>query len=227
MHDAINERPYINKLHIMEIIRGIREYNQRPCFQKYRANEIIQDVSIFRTHPQLFSLTLPSRKRSLYPKSSLNLPGKSRIQSCSLLLTVVGGRNVPINKEGTYLVDESNGQDVMQTKNDDLVIASREKGEPCTGVLVKIRFRGKCYQTRHANCGSSSPQWNETFCIPLYENQEELFLSTLLDEVIHLAVFDCATVDLKHMGGFYEDEDSRHPEVRYLVRAPPSSLDAL
>lgn len=211
MHNAIAERPYVNKLHIMDVLRRIREYSQRSCVRKYQFAEIIQDVSIYRTFPQLFSLTIPPRKRSLYPKSTNSLPVKSRAQNSSLLLTVVGGRNVPQKMDGDNVAIESSG-------GEDLNNSSDMGNETCVGFLVKIWFRGHRYQTKYINCGSSNPHWKETFCIPLCETLEEIYHPSLLDEVVHLSLFDCTTVDLKHMGGFYEDEESMHSELRYLVR---------
>jgi len=206
------------------VFRTVREYSQRFCVRRYHFAEVIQDVGIYRTFPQLFSLTLPPMKRSLYPKSKHFLPVLSRTQSSSLLLTIVCGRNVPHNLEG--MTSESTGVEVIKNKSDGRKFPGGDEGEDCVGVLVKIRFRGKRYHTKPVNCESSSPQWKETFCIPLCEASEEILPSALLDEVVHLSLFDCTNVDLKHMGGFYEDEDSKHSELRYLVRFLPSAHNA-
>ena len=156
-------------------------------------------------------------KRCLYPKSTHSLPVVSRTQSSSLLLTIVGGRNVPHNLES--MTSESTRVEAMKNGDGHHFLGGGE-GEDCVGVLVKILFGGKRYQTKPVNFGSSSPQWKETFCIPLCEASEENLPSAFLDEVVHLSLFDCANVDLRHMGGFYEDEDSKHSEMRYLVRLP-------
>ena len=216
VHDAINERPYVNKLHIIEVMRRIRECSQRSCVRKYHFSEVIQDVSIYRTFPQVFSLTLPPKKRSLYPTRTHFLPVTSRTQSSSLLLTVIGGRNVPRKMEGMAV--ESSGEEVLKANTDGRHVPNGSEDETCAGVLVKIRCRGNRYQTKLVDCGSSSPQWKETFCIPLCEEIEDVIPSDLLDELVHFSLFDSTAVDLKHIGGFYEDEDSTHSELRYLVR---------
>jgi hypothetical protein len=216
VHDAINERPYVNKLHIIEVLRRMREYNQRSCVRKYHFSEVIQDVSIYRTLPQVFSLTLPRKKRSLYPARTHLLPVMSRTQSSSLLLTVIGGRNVPRKMEG--MAAESSREEVLKANTDGRHVPNGSEDETCVGVVVKIRCRGKRYQTKLVDCGTSSPQWKETFCIPLCEEMEDVIPSDLLDDVVHISLFDCASVDLKHIGGFYEEEDSTHSELRYLVR---------
>ena len=57
--------------------------------------------------------------------------------------------------------------------------------------------------------------------MPLHDNivEEGRFSATtsLQDETIGLSLFDCTSVDLRHMGGFYEDEDTKNFEYRYLV----------
>lgn len=201
----------------MELFRRVREFSQRTCARKYHFSEVIQDVSIYRTFPQLLSLTFPPAKRSLYPKSSHFLPVKSRMQSRSLLLTVIGGLNVPRKVEG--MAAESTGEEVLNKDTEGRQLPKMEdKNETCVGVLVKIRCRGKRYQTNFVNCGTSSPHWRETFCIPLCDKLGDIFASDLSDEMIHLSLYDSATVDLKNIGGIYEDEDSSHFEMRYLVR---------
>lgn len=219
MHDAINERPYINKLHVMELFRRVREFSQRTCARKYHFSEVIQDVSIYRTFPQLLSLTFPPAKRSLYPKSVHFLPVKSRTQSRSLLLTVIGGLNVPRKLEG--MAAESTGEEDLKKNTEGRQLPKVEKDETCVGVLVKIRCRGKRYQTNFVNCGTASPHWKETFCIPLCDKLGDIFESDLSDEIVHLSLYESTTVDLKNIGGFYEDEDLFHSEMRYLVRLLP------
>ena len=139
-------------------------------------------------------------------------------------MTIVGGKNVPIQldvgRSSLHLIPSNNHEGEPQL-NESANNKDDEEEERYLGVLVKIKFRGKTYQTKAVvNSGLMGPQWKETICLPLNNVLEEgnSSMSTHVeDEVVDLSLFDCTAIDLRHMGGFYDDEDTRSAELRYLV----------
>lgn len=213
----------------MDIFRGVKEYNQLEATRrrKHHFSEVIRDVGLFRfANEQEFELPFPPRKRNLFPASNvMRLPGsnaRSQTHSSSLLLTILGGTNVPMKLEGDN--DVAYGitpqQEMSKVDDDELnpdtneLFSSPRSDE--RGLLVKIRFRGNVFQTKVANGRSMTPQWKETICVPLCDMLEESSPILLQDEVVDMSLFDCSTVDLRHMGGYYEDEETKSAEFRYL-----------
>jgi hypothetical protein len=205
MNDAFKERPYVSKQNILDIFRGFGGLSNR---RKHHLSEVIQDVALYRFAD--CQLTIPSlpRKRSLFPKTVHRLPvTRSQTHNCSLLLTVVGGHNIPTKVEGN-IAPKNNGQEGSILRNyDNLPHFPTVEGDEKLGGICKIKFRGKTYRT----------EWKETLSIPLCELLEGSSPISLQEEVIDIFLFDCVTVDLLHMGGFYEDEETKSIEYRYLV----------
>ena len=224
MNNAFNERPYVSKETLREISRGFKEFTRLSTRRKHDLSEVIQDVALFRFAACEVMIPSLPRKRSLFPKSVQRLPVTRQTQNCSLLITVVGGHNVPTKVEGNMMQKVNIGQEDSTLRNyDNLPLSSTDVGdEKCLGVICKIKFRGKNYRTKSISCASLSPQWKETLSIPLCENLEGSSPISLQDEVIDIFLLDCVTVDLLHMGGFYEDEETKSTEYRYLVSAVSS-----
>ena len=234
--DMVDDREAVKLRHLIDIRRGIQEYNQKTRRRRHHFSEVIQDVGLFRfANEERFELPLPPRKRSLFPSNAKRVPVVSQTtqHSCSLLLTIVGGKNVPIQLDSheqyqptpnhNVGVDGIGSTALIEEKDDKEEDDATQSTLVSSGVLVRLKFRGKVYHTKIAanGSGSSCPQWKETICVPLHDNivEEGRFSATtsLQDETIGLSLFDCTSVDLRHMGGFYEDEDTKNFEYRYLV----------
>jgi len=209
-YDRISSRA--KQQHLLEVYNGIKEYTQQTRRKKHHQSDIIHDVGLSRFF--VTDNSLPS-SRSLMANNN---------GSCSLLLTIVCGKNVPLQlddkkRSSQHLLTPNNNHDSGEPP---LVDKDEEDEERYLGVLVKIKFRGKTYQTKAVavNNNSGSIQWKETICLPLNNILEEgnLSISTHVeDEVVDLSLFDCTAIDLRRMGGFYEDENTRSTELRYLV----------
>jgi hypothetical protein len=166
------------------------------------------------------------RRRSFFPKAVKCLPVIRQTHDCSLLLTLVGGHNVPTKVEGG-LAPKTNGglEDSIVRSNENLPFLSMdEEDQKRQGVMCKIKFRGKNYITKSISCASSTSHWKETLAIPLYENFEGSSPISLQDEVLDIYLFDRIIVDSSYMGGFYEDEETKSTEYRYLVSVVISIL---
>ena len=216
-YDRISCR--VKQQHLLEVYNGIKEYTQQTRRKKHHQSDIIHDVGLSRFFVNNEQFQLPSTRSRQVPTTA-NDNGR-----CSLLLTIVGGENVPIQlddnkkRSSQHLLPknhdsgESQLNEPANDKNDD-------EEERYLGVLVKIKFRGKTYQTKAVvDSGSMGPQWKETICLPLNDILEGGGNSSthVEDEVVDLSLFDCTAIDLRLMGGFYEDEDTRSTELRYLV----------
>jgi len=216
-YDRIGSR--VKQQHLLEVYNGIKEYTQQTRRKKHHQSDIIHDVGLSRFfvnngNDEQFHLPIPSRTRQVLTTANTNG------SNCSLLLTIVGGKNVPIQVDGRssiqHLILRNNhdsGEPTLVDKDEE------EEEERYLGVLVKIKFRGKTYQTKAVvNNNSGSIQWKETICLPLNNILEVGDSSTHNeDEAIDLSLFDCTAIDLRRMGGFYEDENTRSTEFRYLV----------
>jgi len=213
-YDRISSRA--KQQHLLEVYNGIKEYTQQTRRKKHHQSDIIHDVGLSRffVNDEQFQLPVPS-SRSLTANNN---------GSCSLLLTIVVGKNIPIQldagkRSSQHLVPKNN----YDSGEPPLVEPSNDKDddeeERYLGVLVKIKFRGKTYQTKAVvNNNSGSIQWKETICLPLNNILEVGDSSTHNeDEAIDLSLFDCTVIDFRRMGGFYEDEETRSTELRYLV----------
>lgn len=213
VNDAYRERPFVNKQHLTVIFRGFQELKRLSIRRKYCVSELIQDVGIFRFAAS-GGWSMPSlpRKRSLFLKSLKRLPvtkTSAGQEHAILLLTIVGGHNFPTEVEGKKAEQENS---LLKEGSFPLLL-----GNDGEGVICKIVFRGKKYYTKPA-FRSMSPQWNETLSLPLGGVLEGTPLISLHDEVISISLYDCATSDLAHIGGFYEDEDTKSIEYQYLGR---------
>jgi hypothetical protein len=62
-----------------------------------------------------------------------------------------------------------------------------------------------------------SPFWKETLVLPLIKEGSTVSLSSLRNEMVDISVFDCVDIDLRRKGGFYDDEDARLLDHRFLV----------
>ena len=211
-YDRISSR--VKQQHLFEVYNGIKEYTQQTRRKKHHQSDIIHDVGLSRffVNDEQFQLQVP--------------PTASNNGSCSLLLTIVGGKNVPIQfndwKRSSQHLIPKNHDDEINDSGEPPLVDKEEEEERYLGVLVKIKFRGKTYQTKAVvtnNSGSMSPQWKETISVPLNDILEEGGNTSthVEDEVTDFSLFDCTAIDLRHMGGFYEDEDTRSTELRYLV----------
>lgn len=223
MNDAFNERPHVVRNQTFsDILKEFKEFQRLSSRRKNHFSELIQDVSLFRFGA--FELLIPSlpRRRSLFPKTVQRLPLIRQTNDCSLLLTLVGGFNVPTRVEGGGLAPKANSglEDSIVGINENRPFLSMdENDEKCQGVMCKIKFRGKNYITKSIGYPSLTPQWKETLTIPLCENFEGSSPISLQDEVLDIYLFDRVIVDSSYMGGFYEDEDTKSTEYRYLVSA--------
>ena len=207
------QRSVNNKQKIMDVFRGIKEYNRLKAShkRKHRFSEVIRDVGLFRfSNNQEFELPLPPRKRSFFPKNVPRLPARETHIS-SLLLTTISGNNVPVKLDSG---GNTSQQQMLKIEDDDgslgatkglisSAMAEVDGGIEHLGLLVVLKFRGKTFKTK---------QWGETIFVPLGEGDGKL-----QDETIDLSLFDCSNVDLRHMGGYYDDEESISTEFRYLV----------
>merc|ERR1712194_329824 len=102
LSDAINERASVNKQHILDIFREFKAYSRlkETRRKKLHFSEVIHDAGLLHfNNDQEFQMPFPSRKRSLFPKHIQKHIQRSQAQNCSLLLTVVGGKNVPVKLE--------------------------------------------------------------------------------------------------------------------------------
>lgn len=212
VHDAVKVRPFVNKQHLTAIFRGFQELKRLSIRRKHHVSEVIQDVGLFRFAAS-GGWSMPSlpRKRSLFPKSRQRLPVTKTSAGqdlCSfLLLSIVGGQNFPTKVDGFKASTEQ--ENSLQSN---LPLVSGNDGE---GVICKIVFLGKKYYTKPV-FSSMSPQWKETLSLPLGGVLEGTPIISLRDEVIHISLYDCVTADMAHIGGFYEDEDTKSIEYRYL-----------
>ena len=214
VHDVLKERPFVNKHHLTAIFRGFQEFKRLSIRRKHHVSEVIQDVGLFHFAAS-GGWSMPSlpRKRSLFPKSRQRLPvtkTSAGQEHAILLLTIVGGHNFPTEVERKKAsADQENS---LLTKEGNLPLVLGNDGE---GVICKIIFRGKKSYTKPV-FRSMSPQWKETLSLPLGGVLEGTPLISLHDEVISISLYDCATADMAHIGGFYEDEDTKSIEYRYL-----------
>ena len=218
-YDRISSRV---KQHLLEVYNGIKEYTQQTRRKKHHHSDIIQDVGLSRFFVNNEQFQLPSTRTRHVPATA-NKNGSN----CSLLLTIVGGKNVPIQldvgRSSLHLIPSSNHDSSEPQLNEPANNKDNEEEEErYLGVLVKIKFRGKTYQTKAVvTSGSMGPQWKETICLPLndmlVEGGNSSMSTHVEDEVVDLSLFDCTAIDLRHMGGFYEDENTKMAELRYLV----------
>lgn len=178
---------------------------------KKHYNEIVQDVGLLRMAERkgvgLFRFT--ERKRSFAAPSSLSLlrpHPRNPTNGYSLLLSIVLGKNLPM-KSSDISTASTNFSDTEEIK---------------LGFIVKIQFRGKSYFTRTTKCYSNSmtPLWNDTVKIPLdlIDDLDNLTIA-LEKETLLITVFDCIDVDMKHQGGFYDDEDTRLKNYMFMGSA--------
>lgn len=213
VHDAVKERPFVNKQHLTAIFRSFQEFKRLSIRRKHHVSEVIQDVGLFRFATSGgWSMPPLPRKRSLFPKSLKRLPvtkTSAGHEHAILLLTIVGGHNFPTEVDGKKASTE---QENSLLKDGNLPLLLGNDGE---GVICKIVFREKKYYTKPV-FRSMSPQWKETLSLPLGGVLEGTPLISLHDEVISISLYDCATSDLAHVGGFYEDEDTKSIEYQYL-----------
>ncbi|KAL9188592.1 hypothetical protein ACHAXT_006970 [Thalassiosira profunda] len=217
--NILKERFVGNASQIVEIVRGAKLRRQKHRFSEA---QVIQDVARIRfaNDDDVAFPEIPS-KRSLFPAPTTRVPVRDPASgNCSMLLTVVSGKNVPTKLGADALVGVDSG---TLATDGGLDVGATEQGtdtadEP-SGLLVKIRFRGKLYQTKAVEAERvTGPRWNESFCIPLGDALQDHSVASLVDETIELALFDTTTIDLRALGGYYDDEDTKTVEHRFLGR---------
>ena len=224
--NIVNDRAAIKQQHVLDILKGIKEYSrQQSRRKKHYTAEIIQDVGRcrFANDNELEFPAIFERRRNLFPESTTSVPVISP-RDCSLLLTIVGGKNVPMQLDR---ISEPHQHETIENDAGELLLGSPiDAGEDIyLGTLVKVKFRGKTYQTKAVTSTSLNPQWKETILLPL-DNMIKKPSSILGDEAIEMTLFDSTVVDYQGMGGFYEDEETKTAELRYLGHAslPLSSI---
>lgn len=193
---------------------------------------MIQDVGLFRLRAMMqndeVEMPFPPRKRSLFPENVPRLPVRNQTPGgkslpISLLLTVVRGTNIPVKLEAestTKIKSRANGDDenLHLGEGEEIASIADEDEASNVGSFVKIKFRGNSYRTGRVTpvaSGSMSRQWNQTIRVPLEDILKDD--SLLPEECIDITIFDCTKVDLRHMGGYYDDEETRTTEFHYLV----------
>merc|ERR1712194_930874 len=199
---AINERASVNKQHILDIFREFKAYSRlkETRRKKLHFSEVIHDAGLLHfNNDQEFQMPFPSRKRSLFPKHIQ----RSQAQNCSLLLTVVGGKNVPVKLEtDNFLINDMSRQRGITHENDTednplltsnlFASANGEAVGETIGTIIKVKFRGKTLQM----------QFKETIHIPLHDMlQDNSSVSPVLlqkEEYIEITLFDCTNIDLRH-----------------------------
>ena len=229
---AIKERTMVNRRTVIEFFRSIQEHSIVKDKQRRKIkshfSEVVQDPSIFRFEDDEggFELWFPKRKRSLFPIVTRRLPTIHQANKYALLLTVVCGKSFPLRMEGDNKNTPSTnpGLEELGSNADSgvgiITPSTSTREEEYLGVKVKIKFRGKFYKTKVAN-GSTSPCWKETVAVPLDAIIEKVFdvsSSTFENEVVQVFVFDAIANDVRNVGGFYDDENTKLSENRYLVR---------
>ena len=222
INDALMERSAVSRQHVTDFVTMIQEFSQSKEKQRVRRrsqfSDIVQDVGFFRfVNSDEFELPLPPRKRTLFPEITQRLPTVSQtVMRCSLLLTIVGGKNVPTNpndndrKEVGVITDDERRVGYGHVLDDNFNKVVHR------GLVVKVTFRGDEYFTKAVN-GSMRPFWKETLVLPLIKEGSTVSLSSLRNEMVDISVFDCVDIDLRRKGGFYDDEDARLLDHRFLV----------
>lgn len=175
--------------------------------RKSHFSEIVQDVGLFRfADDSEFVFWVPPRKRSLFPSSSFNrrIVARKSGDNCSILLSIIGAKNLPEGESKIYPMkiasrsNEFEGYTTDSGIDKSLMSNSRSEG---LGTLVSVKYKGREIYTVKVEGGQASN-------IPLD-------LSSM-EEMIELLIFDVVENDVRHIGGFYEDEDSIFTERRFL-----------
>ena len=212
---------------MLDIFKDFKAYSRlkETRRKKVHVSEIIHDAGLLHfANEQEFQMPFPSRKRNLFPKQDQRLPATPQAQRCSLSLTVVAWKNVPVKTEVNNGINGVTRQQEIIPNNDGNTLlmndlfASDEDGEDVEGnigIMIKIKFRGQTFQM----------QLKETVCIPLQDIlQDDSHVLLQNEEYVEIILFDCINVDLRHMGGYYNDEETRTTEFRYLVSISHYSL---
>ncbi|KAL7549348.1 hypothetical protein ACHAWF_012621 [Thalassiosira exigua] len=204
------------------IAKEIKDFTQRnECQQRHHCSDVIQDVGLFRFADDMEEMPFPARKRSLFPPSTPRFPQEtsrsSSMGQTQLLVTVIGGKDVPIAVTPLEKVPRNNGEDHEIGIDAAGTFSPAICFEEQVGVFAKIKFRGQAFHTRAVQGPrKNSPQWGETVCLLLPTVQGAPTSPRLQDESIEIFLFDSSRSDLRHTGGFYEDEDTKMTEERYL-----------
>ena len=192
--------------------------------------EIVQDVSILRDSdgPDLWSaceLLFPPRRRSLYPRNiAVKLPEKQSLQSCRLLVVIIGAKNVPVRSfrdRDSHHADNSlrrysSVRSFGNLDNTVLETDSPTHEEECTNSVVQVRFQDKTTLTR--SVPGPSPMWKQNFSFPIQYDDTNFSPQSFLrlKDCIEITLFDIFDVDARPVGGFYDDEHAIIKEKRYL-----------
>jgi len=180
---------------------------------------------------------IPDRVRSLKPTPKTRTPQAIQVGSASLLVQVVGCKNVPLrmlpdtgsarNRRATTVDGTDNtmhanfrGGEVAITNNDTLVednidVAKRnERQRACT--FVEVNFQENSVRT--TSIAGSTPFWKQTLSLPFRPPQNDFAPAKLqqVREVVNFAVFDEIVENDKHKGGYLEGESTVRVERRYL-----------
>ncbi len=167
----------------------------------------MQDVGLFRfADDSEFALWVPPRKRSLFPTSSSNrrIVARKSIDRRSILLSIFGAKNLPRERSKSNQTKTTSRFNEFEGHATDSGIGTPFLSSLCSeglGTVVSVKFKGREIYTIKVEGGQASE-------IPLDVNSA--------DEIIELLIFDVIENDVKHIGGFYEDEDPRFIERRFL-----------
>ena len=203
LNDAMKECASEKMQHIAQISQEVEECPKQQLTQrrKHHLSEMVQDVGLLRFNDDdEFEIPLPPRKRSFFPQTTKPLPSTRTGGDCKMFLTISSGLNVPVKIGGEDGVNDE-----------------------ASGIFIMVRFNGQCYLlSKAATSRHTNPQWKDIICIPLRDvldgSSSALSRRSLENESIDLFLFDSSKVDMRSLGGFYDDEDTKASEHQYLVR---------
>ena len=173
---------------------------------------------------------IPKRKRNLRPDVKARVPQALQVQSCDLLVQVIGAKSIPTridtledvnvarstragspSKRSTKLegIDEP-------TVNEDLLDVEKRLDKKRARTFMEVRFQENIIAT--VSIEGTAPLWKQSLSLPFRAPQDDFTPSNLsqVRDIIYFSLFDQIVEDEGGRKGYLEGENTTRTDKKYL-----------
>lgn len=176
-------------------------------------------------------LLIPKRKRNLRPDVKARVPQALQVQSCDLLIQVIGAKCIPtrldtledtnaakLNKQGSPSKKSTKLEGIDEPAiNEDMLDMDKRNDKKKARTFVEIRFQENVIAT--VSIEGTGPLWKQSLSLPFRAPQDDFTPSNLsqVQDVIYFTLFDQIIED-DSVGrrGYLEGENTTRTDKKFL-----------
>ncbi|CAM9309130.1 unnamed protein product [Chrysoparadoxa australica] len=215
--DKRKERIAVDKSRLNNFVTRVRNSKTAQARQRQKKRATLTNVLKEVPVPELdlggggLGDLLPPKKRALRPRPKARTATAIQVDSCRLLIQIIGARNIPVRA-----AEDLGGFVAATAPADDEEEGMIGEGRQVHS-YVEVRFQN-CVKRTHT-CSGVAPLWKETLTLPFHPPSDDFGPVNVsqVNEQVMVSLFDEVEYDDRPQGGYiHEDESAIRIEKHFL-----------